>query len=131
MRGPLRARVVNETRSTTLALDAVIASSWWRRAMGLMGVRALKPASGLIIDPCTSIHTWFMAFAIDVVFVAKDGRVVKAVSAVPPWRFGPIALAARYVVELPAGVLSRTGTVEGDRIAVYPAPVAAPGAKHT
>lgn len=107
---------MNCTRRAELAGDAAVASSWWRRGIGLMGARALDPGGGLVIVPCSSIHTWFMRFPIDAVFVAADGRVVRVGHAIRPWRAGPIALSARFVVELPAGTLKRTGTVVGDHI---------------
>lgn len=115
---PEQKRVLNETRGEVLAARAQVASSWWGRGKGLIGVRALDDHSGLIIEPCSSIHTWFMRFPIDVLFVTADGRIVKAARSVRPWRAGPVALGARYVVELPDGTLARTGTVVGDRVTV-------------
>lgn len=85
-----------------------------------MGAHALEQGGGLVIAPCASIHTWFMRFPIDVVFVAPDGRVARVGHAVRPWRIGPVARSARFVVELPAGTLARTGTVVGDRIVTEP-----------
>lgn len=111
---------MNVTRRAVLAEDAAVASSWWRRGIGLMGARALDPGGGLVIVPCTSIHTWFMRFPIDAVFVAADGRVVRLGHTIRPWRVGPVALSARFVVELPAGTLKRTGTVAGDRVVTEP-----------
>jgi hypothetical protein len=107
-------RVVNRSRDTVLAEQAGVARSWWARGKGLLGRRGLPEGSGLVIDPCSSIHTWFMAFPIDVAFVAADGRVVRTAHALRPWRFGPFARRVRYVVELPAGVLARSDTQPDD-----------------
>lgn len=123
-------RVINRTRGTVLADQAEAARSWWARGKGLLGRRGLPDGGGLIIEPCSSIHTWFMAFPIDVAFVAADGRVVRTAHALRPWRFGPFARKVRYVVELPAGALARSGTVVDDVLDILPAeshqPVAAP-----
>lgn len=119
-RGATVCRIINRDRDTVLAERAAIARSWWARGRGLLGRRELPPGTGLVIDPCSSIHTWFMAFPIDVVFVAPDGRVVRLAHAVPPWRLGPFARGGRYVVELPAGTLARTGTETNDRLDLEP-----------
>jgi uncharacterized membrane protein (UPF0127 family) len=108
------ARVINRARGTILAEQAEAARTWWTRGKGLLGRKGLPAGGGLIIEPCSSIHTWFMAFPIDVAFVAADGRVVRTAPALAPWRFGPLARGVRYVVELPAGALAASGTVAGD-----------------
>ena len=64
-----------------------------------------------------------MAFPTDVIFVAADGRVVQTVHALRPWRFGPLARGVHYVVELPAGAFTRSGTVADDRLTLHPRPV--------
>lgn len=106
--------VVNRGRGTTIAASAEEARTWWARGKGLLGRKGLPAGGGLIIAPCSSIHTWFMGFPIDVAFVAADGRVVRVAHALKPWRFGPLARGVRYVVELPAGALATSGTVAGD-----------------
>jgi uncharacterized membrane protein (UPF0127 family) len=87
------------------------------RLRGLLGRDGLAEGDALAIEPCTSIHTFFMRFAIDVVFVARDGRAVRAISSMKPWRATRIYPAAALVVELPAGTLARTDTREGDALA--------------
>ncbi len=111
-------RVINTTREATLAERADFANTITTRALGLMGQATLPEGSGLVIDPCTSIHMFFMRFAIDALYVAQDGTVLRVVSQLRPWRLGPIVLNARYVVELPAGTAARTGTQVGDRLRV-------------
>ncbi len=108
------ARVINRARGTVLAEQAESARTWWTRGKGLLGRKCLPIGGGLIIEPCSSIHTWFMAFPIDVAFVAADGRVVRTAPALAPWRFGPLARGVRYVVELPVGALATSGTVADD-----------------
>lgn len=85
------------------------------RNQGLLGRSSLSPDSALILAPCNSIHTFFMKFAIDVAFVDRDGRILRARHAVRPWRI-QASLRAFAVVELAAGVLARSDTRAGDRL---------------
>ena len=100
------------------AIVARIAEAAFTRAArnrGLLGRDSLPPGHALLIAPCTSIHTWFMRFPIDVIFVKRDGRVVKTRAAVPPWRL-VVALGAYAVVELPAGAIQQAGVSPQDRL---------------
>lgn len=72
------------------------------RNRGLLGRDSLAPGSALILAPCTSVHTWFMRFSIDVLFVTKLGEIKKVRPAVGPWRLAA-AWNSFAVVELPAG----------------------------
>jgi uncharacterized membrane protein (UPF0127 family) len=75
---------------------------------------------GLLLSPAGSIHTFFMRMPIDVLYLDRDGTVLRADRAVPPWRLGPIVRRARTVLELPAGTIARTGTQPGDSVVVDP-----------
>jgi uncharacterized membrane protein (UPF0127 family) len=118
MTSPLR--VLNTTRGTVLAERATVAASPWARARGLLGRRDLPPGEGLIIRPCNSVHSFFMAFPIDVVYVDGDNIVLALTLSLAPNRVGPIVWRARNVIELPAGVASATATQVGDRLLVEP-----------
>ncbi len=113
-------RVINTTRAAVLAERAGLADSLVTRTVGLMGQATLPAGAGLVLDPCTSIHMFFMRFAIDALYVAQDGAVLRVVPHLRPWRLGPIVLRARYVVELPAGTAARTVTQAGDRLRIEP-----------
>jgi len=69
----------------------------------------LAEGEGLLITKTSAITMWFMRFAIDVAFVTRDGRIVKAVHSLRPWRIAA-AFGAFAVVELPAGTLARCDT---------------------
>ncbi len=114
--------VVNETRQARLADRCQLARNFWSRGLGLMGRTSLEPGGGLLIYPEWSIHTFFMRFPIDVVFVDRQDTVVGIRHALPPYRPYAGAWGARYVLELPAGVLAATATQVGDRLAVTPSP---------
>lgn len=96
-----------------LADSAEVADTSAKRRKGLLGRDHLPDGHGLWIVPCESIHTFGMKFPIDVVYLDRKHRVKKICSAVPPWRMS-ICLLARSVVELPAGIISKTNTQPGD-----------------
>ena len=105
--------------ATTLATTVEAAVDSASRKRGLLGRDSLAPGVALVIAPSNGVHTFFMKFAIDVVFVARDGRVVKIARAVKPWR-AALALRAFAVVELAAGAADRAGLRIGDRLRVVP-----------
>jgi uncharacterized membrane protein (UPF0127 family) len=87
------------------------------RKRGLLKHDSLPDGSALIIAPSNAVHTFFMRFAIDIAFVAKDGRVVKLRRDVRPWRIAA-AWRAFAVVELPVGALERAGVQPGDLLRI-------------
>ncbi len=103
LREPQTRRVLRNARSGQCLADAIEpAFDSATRNRGLLGRDSLPQGSALILAPCTSVHTWFMRFPIDVVFVTKTGVITKVRSAVAPWRFA-VAWNSHAVVELPAG----------------------------
>lgn len=113
--------LVNE-RGQPVADRVERAASFASRLKGLLGRSALAPDEGLWIEPCDSVHTFFMRFPIDVAFVDRQGVVVKRYDALPPWRATRLHARARACVELAAGTLSRHGVEEGARLSLVPAP---------
>ena len=85
------------------------------RRTGLLGRDSLADGSAMIIAPSSAIHTFAMRFAIDVMFVSKDGRVLKLRRDVKPRRISA-AWRAFAVVELPVGAIERSDTCPGDRL---------------
>lgn len=119
VRHPDRPLILRNTRTGTAVvtrLEAAFDSK--SRNRGLLGRTGLAPDHALVIAPCSSVHTFFMKFPIDVAFVGRDGRVRKIREAVRPWRMSA-ALRAYAVIELPAGALHRTGTVVGDTLVIH------------
>jgi hypothetical protein len=109
-------RIVNTTRKTVLASRAERARSFWARLRGLMFRDSLPESGALIIEPNSSVHTFWMRFPIDVVFTDRQNRVVGVVKAMPPNRPFAGARGARRTIELPAGVISATNTQLGDTL---------------
>jgi uncharacterized membrane protein (UPF0127 family) len=112
----------NETRGTVLATRETWALGAAERLRGLLDRGGLGDGEALVISPCTSVHMFGMKFAVDVIFVARDGTVVRAIPALKPWRATWIWWRARHCVEMPVGVLAATGTRAGDRLVFEPDP---------
>ena len=87
------------------------------RNKGLLGRRSLAAGSAMIIAPCSSVHTFFMKFAIDILFVSRDGRILKVVPRCGAWRLA-FGMGAFAVIELPAGDADTTGAGVGDLLAL-------------
>ena len=107
----------NETRNTILADAADQADTSAKRRTGLLKHERLAPGEGLWIVPCESVHTFFMKFPIDLVYLDKKRRVLKVRDSVPAWRLSA-CLRAHSILELPAGTAKSTGTVPGDVLAI-------------
>ena len=113
-------RVTNQTRGTTVAQSCRVAQSLKDRSVGLLGTAGLAAGHGLWIERSPSIHMFFMRYAIDAVFVDGDGRVVRVVENLRPWRMVAWARGARDCLELPAGSVRPTETQVGDLLSREP-----------
>lgn len=97
-----------------LATEVEWADSFLRRFVGLLGRAGLAPGAALVIEPCTSVHMFFMRFSIDVAFLAGDGEVLAVYHGLAPWRISGFHARAARAVELPAGALKAHGVAVGD-----------------
>ena len=113
-------RAFNRTRGTLLATCLQVADSGPARQRGLLGRNGLAEGEGLWIIPCESVHTFFMRFAIDLVYLDRKRRVRKVRSGVGPWRLSA-CISAHSVLELAAGTVRSTGTQRGDSLEFEPA----------
>ncbi len=109
-------RVINRTRQTVLVKQGRVASTPWSRLVGLLGRRFFEPGDGLLLRGEQAIHTLGMFFPIDVVYLDRQARVLRAVRALAPLRLGPLVRGAQDVLELPVGTLVATDTREGDEL---------------
>ena len=108
--------VRNTDRGSVLATRARLADNLVTRLFGLMGRRGVDEGGGLLLTRSASIHSFFMRFRFDAVFLDREGRVVKVVPALRTWWVAFGGRGARDVLELPAGVAAATGTQRGDRL---------------
>ena len=106
-------RLVNTRTGTTVAGIVELAMTRSARRRGLLGRDALDLSTALILAPCVAVHTVFMRFPIDVVFVDRDWHVRRIVRNLQPWRIAasPRAYAA---VEMAGGV--ERDLVPGDHL---------------
>lgn len=120
MKGSRVFRALNLTRGETLAERVVIADSFWSRFRGLLGRPGFPSGTGLLLVPACGVHTFFLRFPIDAALLSPAGVILKIASPLPPNRLGPLVWGARYLLELPAGTLRKTGSREGDRVRFIP-----------
>jgi uncharacterized protein len=114
VRDPAATWQLRNTRTgDILARNVVGAFDSAARKHGLLGRERWDAGNALVIAPSNAVHTFFMKFPIDLLFVRRDGRVVKALGPVKPWRVAG-ALRAYAVIELPGGVLAVCRTLRGD-----------------
>jgi len=93
----------------------LVADSPWPRMRGLLGRRGLESGEGLLLKPAGSVHTFFMRFPIDVVFLSREGDVLKVARALPAWRVAG-ARRAKAALELGADEAERHGISVGTRL---------------
>jgi uncharacterized membrane protein (UPF0127 family) len=113
----LKVLVRNQSRNTVLGEAVEVADTSAKRRVGLLKHERLDPGTGLWIVPCESVHTFFMKFPIDLVYLDKKKKVSKVRNAVPAWRLSA-CLTAHSILELPAGTAARTGTQAGDELSI-------------
>jgi len=110
----------NARNARVIARTVIPAFEPAARRKGLLGRDSLDEGSAMVIAPTSAIHTFWMRFPIDVLFVSRNGVVVKVRRALPPWR-AVVGFRAFAVIELPAGTLGSDDVRVGDMLAVAPA----------
>ena len=107
----------NLTRKTVLSYRTFQATSFGDRLRGMIGRDFERNGFDAMVFPaCSSIHTCFMSFPIDVLFLGADNTVLKTCPDCRPWRPAIWCRGGRSVIELPSGALAHTGTLPGDRL---------------
>ena len=110
----------NQRTGQVLASTLLPALDSATRKTGLLKHSALADGEAMVIAPSNAVHTWFMRFDLDLVFVRRNGEVVKTRAGVKPWRMSA-ALRAFAVIEMRAGTLAARETLPGDILEVVPA----------
>ena len=95
--------VIND--GVVIAQEVEVARSFFKRLKGLMFRKEMKHGTAMLLAPCPQIHTCFMRFALDVLFLDQDGKVVRVMENLKPWRLSPIVYHATQTLEMPAGTL--------------------------
>jgi uncharacterized protein len=97
---------------TVVCEHCLLAETMFTRLRGLLGRKGLAEGEGLLLRPASSIHTAFMRFTIDAVFIDRENRIVKVAAELRPWRMAACR-GSRAVLELPAGEAARRGMRPG------------------
>ncbi len=111
-------KIYHRATGICLAETVVLANTFFTRLRGLMFRRRLAPIEALWLRPCNGVHTFWMFFAIDVIFLDRDMRIVKLVENMRPFRVTKPHLGARSVLEMEAHAISRAGLRVGDQLEV-------------
>jgi hypothetical protein len=111
-------RIINLRNNAVLADKAEIADSFLKRLIGLLNRESLKKGEALILTPSNCIHSLFMRFTIDVIFLDKPGKVIGLLPSFKPFRLSPIYFNSNLAIELPKSTIQLTQTLLGDIIKI-------------
>ncbi len=115
--GPVvTSKMVDLNTGVTVAGALQVADTFWGRLAGLAGHPPLIAGEGLLLINCSSVHTCFMRYPIDVAYLDRDYWVVAMYRAVTPWQFLRGAEHGAHALELPSGALDKTGVKVGHRL---------------
>lgn len=97
--------LINLRKKYVIASQVEIADNFFSRLVGLLGRDKFPEKHAIVLKPCRSIHTYFLRFPIDVVFLNGQGEVIHLISNMQTHSFSPVIKKAQKVVELPAGTV--------------------------
>lgn len=93
---------IHLTDGEVLVSELKHADNFFTRLLGLMGTKNLPSAHGILISPCQQIHTHFMRYPLDVIFLDNDMVVLEKLTALKPWKFTRFIKRAKHVLEVSA-----------------------------
>lgn len=102
--------------SIKITETVIKAESFWKRLKGLLGTRELPEDTGLLLKPCRQIHTWWMNYPIDVLYLDSHGRILHIDSEVPPNTWKKPVKKADMVLEIKAGLCRKKNIQIGQKI---------------
>ncbi|MFN7934495.1 MAG: DUF192 domain-containing protein [Bryobacteraceae bacterium] len=108
----------NLTAQSFLGMNVSRADTMWSRLRGLLGRRRLQADEGLWMVPSQGIHTIGLLFAIDLVYLDADLRVIHAIEHLSPFRIAPVKTGAQTVLELPVRTIYASRTKVGDKLVI-------------
>jgi uncharacterized membrane protein (UPF0127 family) len=110
--------VYNQTRSSFLSLDVMLANTIFLRLKGLLGKLKLSSDEGLWVVPSRGIHTMGLLFPVDLLYLDEQRRVIHVVESFPSFRIAPLKAQAESVLELPTHTIYSTQTQPGDQLLI-------------
>lgn len=108
--------VRNNRTGVLLAKEVKVPTNMIGRAIGLLGSQKLSEGSGLLLNPCTMVHMFFMTYPIDVVFCNDKLEVIKINHNLKPWRCSSYVPRARFALELADGAAEKADIKIGDKL---------------
>jgi uncharacterized membrane protein (UPF0127 family) len=115
--------LVRTSDQKVIAENVYFAVTFWRRLRGLMFSKSFPSAyDAVLLSPCNAVHTMFMRYSIDVVFLKETGQVAAVYPFMRPWQFSAVVKNASQVLELPAGSIERLKVTPGDYLALTERP---------
>ena len=111
-------KVLDKDTGVTIIENLKLAYSFMKRLKGLMFDKQMQPQSGVHIKPCTSVHTFFMKFPIDVIYVDKEMRIVGLEQSLKPGEIGKRYKNVHSVIELEAGKILELGIIVGQTLKI-------------
>ncbi|OOM80581.1 hypothetical protein CLPUN_12470 [Clostridium puniceum] len=106
--------IINKNNNKLLANRVIEAGTFITRLKGLMFEKRLEDNTAMFIYPCNSVHTYFMKFSLDILFVSKEFKVLHLVENMKPGNISCFVRKSMGVLELPAGTIKKTNTKKGD-----------------
>ncbi len=107
--------IFNVTKNKVVVENLQMATNPWTRFWGLMGKPGMpEGVDGLWIEPCADIHSFFLRFEFDAVFLNKEGEVLHLMERMKPWRISKFVKGGRVVLEMDGGQIARLGIQLGD-----------------
>ncbi len=109
-------QIINEDNGEIIASRCFLADNFITRLKGLLGKEMMLEGEGLLIKPCSSVHTLGMKIIIDVVFLSSDKQVLHIIEEMQPGKLSPVIKNSSSVLELPPGQVRRSGLKIGHRL---------------
>jgi uncharacterized membrane protein (UPF0127 family) len=109
-------QVFNEKNGEMIAEKVVFAHTWLSRLKGLLGTKSLSEDAGMWLKPCNGIHTMWMRYAIDVIYLTQENKISKLVSSIKPNRFCNGVKGTVSVLELKSGQIEKNELLVGDQL---------------
>jgi len=110
--------LVNDSNGNIIADSLEEANTFWKRFKGLMFTEKLAKGKALFFKPCKSIHTFFMKYPIDVIYLRKDLTIIAVDEGIAPFKIGKLNFGVDAVIEMPAGTLKQTQTQIGHKLTI-------------
>jgi len=112
-------KVYAKESGAVIAQNCVIADGMLERMVGLLNHSSLPESHGLLLNPCNQVHTFFMRFPIDAVFLSADNEVLACLE-LWPWRLSRMIFKARKILELPLGSARKANLHAGQKLEFEP-----------